>query len=66
MEELTIWGIHAGKTGNARTLFMEHDVVALGWMEFGDLGGYAARDEYKWSCPALVDSRVLPHHAAVA
>lgn len=34
----TIWGIHAGKTGDAHTLFKENNVVALGWMEMGDLG----------------------------
>ena len=34
----TIWGIHAGKTGDADRLFMKHNVVALGWVEMGDLG----------------------------
>jgi hypothetical protein len=33
----TIWGIHAGKTGDAHTLFKENNVMALGWMEMGDL-----------------------------
>ena len=33
----TIWGIHAGKTGDAHNLFKENNVAALGWMEMGDL-----------------------------
>lgn len=32
-----IWGIHAGKTGDAHSLFMQKHVVALGWQEMGDL-----------------------------
>ncbi len=32
-----VWGIHAGKTGDAHTLFIERNVIALGWAEMGDL-----------------------------
>ena len=39
----TIWGIHAGKTGDADRLFMKHNVVALGWVEMGDLGALPPR-----------------------
>lgn len=35
--EKTVWGIHAGKTGDAHSLFMEHNVVALGWSDIADL-----------------------------
>lgn len=37
MSERTIWGIHAGKTGNADSLFMKKNLVALGWSEIGDI-----------------------------
>ncbi len=35
--ELTIWGIHAGKTADAEALFFKKGVVALGWPKMGDL-----------------------------
>lgn len=37
----TIWGIHAGKTGDADTLFLEHNVIALGWDQVTYLFGSA-------------------------
>jgi restriction system protein len=37
MAEATIWGIHAGATGDAESLFMKEHVVAVGWDKFGDL-----------------------------
>lgn len=33
----TLWGIHAGKTGDADQLFLTQNVVALGWSDVGDL-----------------------------
>lgn len=36
-DDLTLWGIHAGKTGDADTLFKRRKVVALGWDRFRDL-----------------------------
>ena len=33
----TFWGIHAGATGDAHSLFHNHDCIALGWEAFGDL-----------------------------
>lgn len=35
--EVTVWGIHAGKTGDAHNLFLKHNCVALGWARLGDL-----------------------------
>ncbi|MCS0590423.1 restriction endonuclease [Massilia norwichensis] len=32
-----LWGIHAGKTGDAESLFLHQNVVSLGWHEMGDL-----------------------------
>lgn len=37
MSETTIWGIHAGKTGNADSLFKQKGCVAIGWANMGDL-----------------------------
>src|SRR5262249_58393720 len=36
-KESTIWGIHAGRTGDADSLFLEMNVIALGWDKMGDL-----------------------------
>jgi restriction system protein len=35
--EPIFWGIHAGKTGDADTLFLKGQCVALGWTKMGDL-----------------------------
>lgn len=37
MSEQTIWGIHAGRTGNADALFKQKGVIAIGWAKMGDL-----------------------------
>lgn len=33
-----MWGIHAGATGDADTLFLQKNCIALGWPDMGDLG----------------------------
>lgn len=33
-----MWGIHAGATGDADTLFLQKNCVAIGWPLMGDLG----------------------------
>jgi restriction system protein len=44
----TLWGIHAGRTGDADKLFLEHDVIALGWHQMGDLMQLEpTRDDFK-------------------
>ncbi|HEX4084168.1 MAG TPA: restriction endonuclease [Chthoniobacteraceae bacterium] len=46
--EPIIWGIHAGKTGDADTLFLKQNVVALGWAAMGDLSKLPSnRDAFK-------------------
>ncbi len=43
-----IWGIHAGKTGDAETLFLTNGCVALGWHNMGDLSKLPAdREAFK-------------------
>ena len=36
-KEISIWGIHAGRTGDADTLFLKENVIALGWPKMGNL-----------------------------
>lgn len=46
--ENNLWGIHAGKTGDASSLFTKQDCVAVGWVDMGDLGQIAPdRDAFK-------------------
>ncbi len=46
--EPNLWGIHAGKTGDADSLFLKKHCVALGWARMGDLSAIKAdRDAFK-------------------
>lgn len=45
MTEPTIWGIHAGRTGEADALFLKQGCIALGWSRMGDLSKLAANRE---------------------
>ncbi len=45
MSDLTVWGIHGGATGDADTLFLRDNVIALGWDRVGDLSQYPADRE---------------------
>lgn len=36
-DEAIIWGIHAGKTGDADTLFLQKKYIAVGWSKMGNL-----------------------------
>ena len=48
MADLTLWGIHAGRTGDADSLFRKKGVIALGWTRIPDLATLApSRDEFK-------------------
>lgn len=48
MSKPTIWGIHAGKTGDAHSLFLNKNVVAIGWTEMPDLAAIPPnRDAFK-------------------
>lgn len=35
--ETTLWGMHAGRTGEADTLFLRKNFIAVGWAKLGDL-----------------------------
>jgi len=46
--EAVIWGIHGGRTGDADSLFLKHNQVAVGWDKMGDLSLLAAdREAFK-------------------
>ncbi len=37
INDKTLWGIHAGKTGDANTLFLKKSRIAIGWADMGNL-----------------------------
>lgn len=46
--ESPLWGIHAGRTGDADALFLKKNRIALGWEEMADLSKLApSRDAFK-------------------
>ena len=48
MPETKIWGIHGGATGDADALFLQHNVVAVGWVQIGNFGKLkASREAFK-------------------
>lgn len=48
MSDSSIWGIHAGRSGEADPLFLKQNCVAIGWDEMGDLSKlHADRDAFK-------------------
>ena len=43
-----IWGIHAGRTGDAESLFLKKGFIAVGWARMGDLSKLKPdRDAFK-------------------
>jgi len=45
MKETNLWGIHAGKTGDADTLFLKKNCIAIGWAKMGNLSKLSANRE---------------------
>jgi restriction system protein len=46
--EPVLWGIHAGKTGDADSLFLKKNCIAIGWSQMGDLTTLQSdRDAFK-------------------
>jgi restriction system protein len=44
-KETNLWGIHAGKSGDADTLFHKKNCIAIGWTKMGDLSKLSANRE---------------------
>lgn len=67
MSETKIWGIHGGATGDADPLFLQHNVVAIGWAEMGDPGKLKAdREAFKASIIAAypgIKPGAIPNYA---
>jgi restriction system protein len=36
-QDITLWGMHAGRTGDADRLFLKRNFIAIGWAKMGDL-----------------------------
>lgn len=66
-DDVTIWGIHAGRTGDADRLFLDRNVVALGWAKMGDLAVLAAdREAFKTAVAAAYPDKkpgAIPNNA---
>ena len=46
--DATLWGIHGGRTGEADSIFLKKNQVALGWEQMGDLAALKpTRDAFK-------------------
>jgi len=57
MKEQCVWGIHAGRTGDADSLFLKSNMVAIGWHEMGDLSKLPCdRESFKTAV-----SKAYPH-----
>jgi len=53
-QDVTIWGIHAGRSGDADRLFLKHNCVAIGWPKMGDLSAVGQdRDALKAKLPQV-------------
>ena len=67
IESSTIWGIHAGKTGDADSLFLNNGCVALGWHSMGDLSKLSPdRDAFKTKLAAAYPEKkpgAIPNNA---
>ncbi len=46
-KEITLWGIHAGRDGEAEPLFDKQKVIAIGWKHVGNLSHLKTRDDFK-------------------
>lgn len=66
-KEVTIWGIHGGKTGDADSLFLKKNCVAIGWTKMSDLSKLKAdREAFKAKvaeCYADKKPGVIPNYA---
>lgn len=48
IKDTPVWGIHAGRNGEADSLFLKKNFIALGWPKMGDLSKLNAdRDAFK-------------------
>lgn len=48
-KEITIWGIHGGRNGEAEMIFEQKNLIALGWKQMGNLSSLKSREDFKSS-----------------
>jgi restriction system protein len=62
-----IWGVHAGKSGDASSLFLDKNCIALGWSTVGDLSKIKpTRDAFKAAVEAAYPNKkagAIPNNA---
>lgn len=65
--EPNLWGIHAGKTGDADTLFLKKHCIAIGWTRIGDASTIKPdRESFKAKVAALYSDAkpgAIPNYA---
>lgn len=62
-----LWGIHAGKTGDADALFREQNCIALGWIQAGDVVSLPKdREAYKRRIAETYPDKSPASHANTA
>ncbi len=66
MPQQTVWGMHAGATGDADTLFSQHQMVAIGWPEMEDLSGLESREDFKARYDQAYPGKSVGHVAVSA
>lgn len=63
----TLWGIHGGRTGDADSIFLKKNQVALGWEQMGDLGALSpSRDAFKERLLGVEPDRKPGYYPAAA
>lgn len=62
MAEQVVWGIHAGKTGDAEALFAGSSCIAVGWPDIGDLSNLKpTREAFKARYSSVFPSKSAGH-----
>lgn len=62
MAEQVVWGIHAGKTGDAEALFADSGCIAVGWPDMGDLSTLKpTREAFKARYASVFPSKSAGH-----
>jgi len=66
MNEKPIWGIRAGRFGEAETFSLNENMIALGWHELGNLSGLVTREDFKDHYASVFTSASKPQVATSA
>lgn len=65
--DTTVWGIHAGVGGNARSIFLKKKQVAIGWDTMGDLSKVSPnRDAFKEKLIAVFPNQKKGYYPVAA